>query len=181
MMQNRQVNLVNGSLSVKRNSGRVRNITRKRHFFEKDARVIPSEQVLSGTQSPYPVGTQFSAGTFIYSGLYLHQNATSWIQNYDRYRVTEVEVFCTLTSKSETGSIDGNVPVEVFFYEDTDADATTQTSWLRVSDRDNLGRIVLNSLMPSQKVISFRPTASFKADSVTSQSPANVIPRKEHG
>jgi len=173
-----QIALVNGSLAVKKGAGKIKNVTRVRHFFENISRRVASEQVLSQTQSPYPVGSQFGAGTFIFSCNALSNNAKEWIQGHDQYRVNSVEVFATLSFREKIGSERRVAPVEVFFYEDTDADSTTQTSWLRTSDRDNLGRIVLTPMTPTLKVIEFRPTASFNVSSVVSQNPANLVPSK---
>ena len=179
MTRNTTVALVNGSLSVRRGAGKVKNITRSRHFFQEDAVLLNSEQVLSGTQSPYPVGSQFAQTTVVFAAAKLTDNARTWIQQHDRYRVREVEVLATLTSNTRGNNVDKTLPVEVYFYEDTDADSSIQTSWIRVADRDNLGRVVLNAFMPSQKLISFKPTASFAVNSTASQAPSNMIPSKD--
>lgn len=173
-----EVALVNGSLSVRKKAGRVKNISRVRHFMESRSRISQSTQVLSATQSLFPVGSQFSAGTFTFSADLLSANAQFWIQQHDQYRLREVEVFATLTAKSRQNAVDRSVPVEVYFYEDTDALSNTTTSWIRVSDRDNLGRVVLNALSPTKKLMTFKPTPSFNPTSVSSDSPSNVIPSK---
>jgi len=178
MTKNNSVALVNGSLSVRSGSGKVKNITRSRHFFGYDAFLAGSTQVLSGEQSPYSVGSQYTNSTLIFSADKLTTNARAWIQQHDRYRVKEVEVLATLVSNTRGNQVDKTLPVEVYFYEDTDADSTTETSWIRVCDRDNLGRVVLNAFTPAQKLISFKPTASFAATATSSQNPANMLPSK---
>jgi len=178
-MTKNTIALVNGSLAVRRGAGKVKNITRSRHFFQEDAVIMTSEQVLSGTQSPYPTGSQFANRTVTFSANKLTTNAQNWIQLHDRYRIREVEVLATLTSNTRGNNVDKTLPVEVYFYEDTDADSSIQTSWIRVADRDNLGRVVLNAFMPSQKLISFKPTASFSVNTTASQSPNNMIPSKD--
>ena len=173
-----QIALVNGSLAVKKGAGKVKNVSRTRHFFASRSLRSSSDQVLSATQSLYPVGSQFSSGTMIFAANYLSASAQSWIQDHDQFRVTNVEVFATLSGRGRGNNPRQQAPVEVYFYEDTDANAATTTSWIRVSDRDNLGRVVLTALTPTMKIIDFRPTPSFNPDTVTSQSPANMIPSK---
>ena len=169
---------LSGSMTPSSGGGKVSKVVRDRKFLTSRALILDSEQVLSQTQSPYPVGTQFSATTMLFSAESLSTAAKAWIQNYDKYRILLVEVFATLSFNVKDGVGVKNVPVEVYFYEDTDADLTTQTSWIRTSDRLNVGKVILTELAPSQKLISFQPTASFAASSVTSQSPANVVPKK---
>ena len=176
---NSSVGLVNGSMAVAKAAAKVRNVTRKRRFLGNDARVVVSEQVLSGSQSPFPVGSQFCAGTLSFSAEQLSVSARAWIQSYDRYRIDQVEVFATVIWRSKNGSIDRTAPVTLYFYEDTDSDSSTQTSWIRTSDRDNLGRVVLYATNPTMRLISFKPTASFDTNSVVSQSPSNMIPSKD--
>jgi len=169
------VGLVNGSMAVARKAAKVKDTIRKRHFLTSKAVYTDSEQVLSTTQSPYPTGTQFTAETLLFEANDLSTNAQEWIQKHDCYRISGVEVFVTMTHLSRED--DQSVPVEVYFYEDTDADAGTQTSWIRVQDRDNVGRVVLSPAQPSARLISFKPTASFAAGS-SSQATANMIPGK---
>lgn len=176
--QSNMVGLVNGSMAVAKKAAKVKNITRKRHFLQSLAQIEASTQVLSASQSPFPVGSQFSAGTLLFAASKLTTNAREWIQNFDKYRISEIEVFCTLQSKSRTGTVDQTVPIEVFFYEDTDADPTTQTSWLRLADRTNVGRVVLNAFNPSARLVTFKPTITLAA-SVIEQNPANIIPKKD--
>jgi hypothetical protein len=140
--------------------------------------VYTSSQVLSASQSPFPVGSQFSAGTALFAASELSQNAQSWIQSTDKFRITSIEVFVTLCSRIKgSGTVDKTVPVEIYFYEDTDADPATQTSWLRTMDRDNLGRVVLHATNPSARILTFKPTISLAA--INSQQDArNMIPAK---
>jgi len=172
------VGLVNGSMAVARQAAKVKNITRRRHFMQLNSELVSSSQVLSATQSPYPVGSQFSAATLLFAATELSQNAQSWITSHDKYRVNQIEIFVTLASKLKDGSPLANQPVEVYFYEDTDAEPTTQTSWLRTCDRDNLGRVVLNAFQPSMRLITFKPTATFAAGPID-QNPGNVVPKKD--
>jgi len=170
--------LVNGSLSTTKRAARVKNTMRVRKFMQARANRFTSEQVLSSTQSPFGLGSQFCAGTLTTSAEQLSTSAKSWIQTHDRYRIKEVEIFVTVTARSKDGAVDRNVPVTIYFYEDTDCESVTQTSWIRVSDRDNLGRVVVNSFTPSFRLITFTPTISFNPNTATSQSPANVILKK---
>jgi hypothetical protein len=172
---NNIVGLVNGTMAVAKKAAKVRNLIRKRHFLTSKSVYADSEQVLSTTQSPYPTGTQFLAGTLLFEANDLSANAISWIQSHDRYRISQVEVFATISHLSRED--DQSVPVELYFYEDTDADVGTQTSWLRVQDRDNVGRVVLTQAQPSMRLITFKPTISFAAGSAA-QATANAIPDK---
>jgi hypothetical protein len=172
------IGLVNGSMAVARQAAKVKNITRKRHFMQQASELVSSTQALSSTQSPYPVGSQFSSATLLFAASELTQNAKDWIQSHDKYRVSQIEVFVTLATRLKDGSPIANIPVEVYFYEDTDADPATQTSWLRTADRDNLGRVVLNALNPSMRLITFKPTLSFAAGAID-QNPSNVVPKKD--
>jgi len=174
---NGTVGLVNGSMAVAKQAAKVKQFIRKRHFLNKLSIVEDSAQVLSGSQSKYPVGSQFSAGTLLFSASSLSANAQAWIQTHDKFRISQVEIFATLVSRSKTGGVDRTVPVEVYFYEDTDADPATLTSWIRLQDRDNIGRVVLNALHPSMKLAAFKPTPTFAAGS-QAQDTANLIPSK---
>lgn len=168
----------NGSMAIPRNPGRVKNVNRTRHFCSKLATVTESSQVLSSSQSLYPVGSQYIGQTLRFQASELHTNAQEWIQKHDKYRVDELECFVTLqTSLKGSGNVDKTLPVEVYFYEDTDADPSTLTSWIRTADRSNLGRVVLNTFHPSARLIKFRPTISNSADGDV-QDPSNIIPPK---
>jgi len=167
---------VSGTMASQGRPERVRTVTTKRHFLEEKARIYPSEQVLSSTQSPYPVGSQFNAGTLLWDMTDLGPNAVEWIQSYDKFRILDVEVFATLTTNFPDEP--RNIPVELYFYEDTDADNNTQTSWIRVRDRRNIGKVVLNSFTPSMRIAKFSPTVSFAASGTNSQDPSNMIPKK---
>lgn len=175
---NMAVGLVNGSMAVAKQAAKVKTVTRKRHFLQSNVVMSDSTQVLSASQSPYAVGSQYSSETLLFKCSSLSQNATQWIEKFDKYRITEVEVFATLFLRSRNGAVDRSAPVEIFFYEDTDADPTTTTSWIRTGDRDNVGRVVLNAFHPSARLISFKPTITFAADQ-SSQSPSNVVPKKD--
>lgn len=141
------------------------------------AAIVQSDQVLSASQSPFPVGSQITGTTLLFAANELSTNALEWIQKHDKYRISEAEVFVTLTTRSRGTNIDRTAPVEVYFYEDTDADPATATSWIRTSDRDNLGRVVLNAFHPSQRLITFKPTVTLAAGAVA-QNPANIVPGK---
>jgi len=171
------VGLINGSMAVAKRSGKVKNVTRKRIFMAPVAEMVSSSQVLSAVESPYPVGSAYSTGTMLFSISELSEQARKWIQQFDKYRILSIEVFVTLVSRSKNGSIDRTAPVELYFYEDTDADPDTTTNWVRTCCRDNLGRVVLNATYPSMQLLSFKPTATFKASQID-QNPANMIPDK---
>ena len=171
------VGLVNGSMAVAKQAAKVKQILRKRHFLNEVSTLESSSQVLSSSQSNYPVGSQFTSGTLLFSASELSANAVSWIQSHDKYRIAQVEIFATLVSRSRNGGVDRTAPVELYFYEDTDADPATLTSWIRLQDRDNVGRVVLNAFTPSMKLVSFKPTPTFSAGS-SAQDTANLIPGK---
>lgn len=171
------VGLINGSMAVAKQAAKVKKVIRSRQFLSEKSVVFNSESVLSQTQSPYPVGSQFTAGTLLFNIAQLHPNARNWVQSYDQYRIANIEVFCTLNTTSKNGSIDRTAPVEVYFYEDTDADPNTQTSWIRTADRSNVARVVLTAWEPSQKLISFMPTVTLTAGALD-QNPANIVPKK---
>ena len=180
MVNNKNTTLmgtVNGTMASQGRPERVRSVTTKRHFLSEVARTYDSEQVLSTSQSPYQLGSAFANGTVLFAASDLGPNAESWIKSYDKYRITDVEVFATLTTRLR-GSVERNIPVEVYFYEDTDADTATSSSWIRCRDRRNLGKVVLNALTPSQRIAKFKPTPSFNANEATVQSPSNTIPSK---
>lgn len=173
------IGLINGSMAVAKSAAKVKNVTRTRHFLCEKAVTLSSTPVLSQSQSPHPVGSQFLETTLLFSVNKLHQTAQTWVQSFDKYRVKNVEVFATLNNVSKNGSVDRTAPVELYFYEDTDADPLTQTSWIRTADRDNVGKVVLTALEPSKKLITFMPTVTFAADSQSNQNPANVVPKKD--
>lgn len=174
---NSLVGLQNGSMAVAKQAAKVKNVTRKRWFMSEVASLLGSAQVLSQSQSPYAVGSQYATGTFTYSISQLGLNARDWVASFDRYRILAIEVFATLVIRSRNNAVDRNAPVQLYFYEDTDCDSSVQTSWIRVRDRENLGKVVLTALHPSQRLITFTPTGTFSAGN-SSQDPANKLPQK---
>jgi hypothetical protein len=159
---------VAGSMSPARGAAKIKNSGTTRMASEKVFRTFASQQVLSQSQSPFGVGSQFTEGTLLFSVEKLSDQMQSFVQSYDKYRIREVEIFCTMNSAVRGGgNIDKTVPVHLYFYEDTDANADTETSWIRVQDRRNLGKVVLHATNPSQRLISFTPTATFNNQNVT--------------
>jgi hypothetical protein len=173
---NSVVGLVNGSMAVAKKAAKVKNITRSRHFLEARASDNSFAQVLSETQSPFRLGSQFETTTLLFYASKLSDNAVEWIQKHDKYRISKVEVFASYILENQDGSV-ANDHVEVYFYEDTDADPGTQTSWIRLRDRENVGRVVLTPQAPSQRLITFKPTPTFAAGSGI-QSTQNQVPSK---
>lgn len=175
----RQLAVVNTTSSMlpAKGAGRVTSQTTTRHYLT-NAREYTSQQVLSSSQSVYPIGSQFVAGTQTFSAAELSQSAQSFVQSFDKFKITNVEIFANLAQKSKTGGVDKNIPVDIWFYEDADTDSSTQSSWLRVRDRRNLGNVTLNALKPKARLLSFEPTPSFAVNSTTSQSPSNLVIKK---
>jgi len=174
---NMVVGLVNGSMAVAKQAAKVKLVTRSRHFMAKRAELTSSQMAQTSTQTPFPAGCQFAAGTLLFSLSELSDVAIAWVQSHDVYRFASIEVFVTLVSRSKSGYVDKTLPVELYFYEDTDAEPSTQTSWIRTGDRENLGRVVLNATHPSQRLITFKPTITFAAGQID-QNPSNVVPGK---
>lgn len=165
------------SMLPTKGAGRVTSQTTTRHYLAR-ANAFVSESVLSTSQSLYGLGSQFTAGTLTFSAEQLSAAAKIFIQSFDKYQITNVEIFVTFTARSLTGKVERNVPVNLWFYEDTDCDSASATSWLRVRDRRNLGMVTLNSLTPMKRLLSFKPTPSYDTSSVISQSPSNIVPKK---
>lgn len=165
------------SMAPQQATVRAKDATVTRGYLE-DSRNEDSKQVLSASQSLYPVGSQYTEGTYVYSISRLSTSAQAYVQSYDKYRIKLVEVYATLTARSKNGSVDRNAPVNLWYYEDTDADSAVTTSWIRVRDRKNLAMVTLTALRPTQKLISFEPTPCFSASSTGSLSPNNMVPRK---
>jgi len=117
-----------------------------------------SVPVFSAPQSPFGIGSQFCSGTLTASADKLSTSAQAWIQSHSRYRITDVEVFVTLTTKFLDGDADRNVPVVIYFFEDPGCSNLVATLWPTVSDRMKLSRMVLNAAEPSQRLITFSPT-----------------------
>lgn len=158
-------------------AGKVQANVTSRTYLSNSRRYL-SQNVLSTTQSLYGVGSTFTQGTLTFSAEQLSAAAQVYIQNYDKYKITGIEIFVTMGAESLNGSVDKNVPVNLWFYEDTDCDSGTQTSWTRVRDRRNLGMVSLNAFTPTKRLLSFQPTPSFDTQTTLSQSPANIVPRK---
>lgn len=158
-------------------AGRVSQQTSTRHYLT-NAREFVSEQTLSSSQSVYPVGSQFVAGTLTFSASELSVAAQSFIQSFDKYKITNVEIFVNLASRTKSGSVDKNIPVDMWFYEDADCDSAVQTSWTRTRDRRNLGNVTLNSFTPKKRLLSFEPTPSFAVNTTNSLSPSNLVLKK---
>jgi len=176
---NRRAVVVSNTSSMlpTKGAGRVTAQTTTRHYLA-NSKAFVSETVLSTTQSIYGLGSQFTAGTLIFSAEQLSAAAKVFIQSFDKYQISNIEIFVTYTIKSLTGRVERNAPVNLWFYEDTDCDASSATSWLRVRDRRNLGMVTLNSLTPMKRLLSFKPTPSYDTSTVVSQSPANIVPKK---
>jgi hypothetical protein len=164
-------------MAVARQAAKVRNVTRSRWFLEGKAETDLFTQVVSATQSPYGLGSQFSQSTLTFSATELSDNAQAWIASHDRFRVSQIEVFANYNINNTAGgpALD---QVELYFYEDTDVDPSVATSWLRTSDRENLGRVVLTAQNPSQRLITFKPTPTLNAGTLA-QDPSNIVPSKD--
>jgi hypothetical protein len=165
-------------MNTAKENARIRNVSTTRRFLERNYRRYFSEQVLSESQAPTPVGSQYIQGTMLFSIGRLSQAAREWVQKYDKYRIREVEINVYSNAKLESVNTPmESVPITLYAYEDQDADPDTQTSWVRVSDRQNLACMTLNSAYPRHHVVRFNPTPSMAANTVL-QNPANIIPGK---
>ena len=160
-----------------REPAKVKNVERVRHFLTDNAVVMESEQTLSTSQSLYPIGSQIAYSTLLFRAKDLSPTAIAWIESHDQFRIDEVEVFATLTSRTRGNAVTSNIPVEVYCYEATDADPATVTSWIRTQNRTNLSKNVLTALNPSVRLARFKPTITLAANA-SSQNAQNIIPRK---
>lgn len=167
-------------MAVTHNAAKNRNIIRRRQFMRALAEYEVSTQTLSASQSPFPVGSQYTVSTLLFDITSLGTNAVSWVQLHDVYRIESVEIFATAVIEGTSADTPlSNAPIIHYCYEDVDADPTTTTSWIRTQDRDNLCRVVLRANNPSVKIAELRPTATFAAASGSTQDPANMVPQKD--
>jgi len=132
-----------------------------------------SETALSGVSSPAGLGSQFGAATLVFSASKLSANAQNWIQSYDAYRFRKLEIYANLIVSEKAANYTSDAPVIHYCYEDIDTDDSIDTSWIRLSDRSNIGRCVLRPSQPSVKVASFTPQPTFAASS--GSSPTDLI------
>ena len=167
-------------MSVANNTAKVRKIVVKRHYLESVARRAKGTEVLSQSQSPFGLGSQFTASTLVFKCENLSKSAQEFIQSYDSYCIDKVEIFATVTNVSTvaTGGVatPNLYPVVHYCYEDFDADEVTATSWIRTSDRSNLSRVVLRPNNPSILVATLRVRPTYEA-TTTTNGPVNVVPK----
>jgi len=130
--------------------------------------------VLTQTQSPGVVGSQFTTRTLSFSARSLSQSSQNWIQNYDAYRFRKIDVFANLVFLTKgSNDVTQDINVVHYCYEDIDTSEDVVTSWIRVQDRSNINRVVLTAQRPSAKVASFVPQPTYPASS--GSNPADLI------
>jgi len=170
-----------GSMSVARNPARERNVTRRRQFLVSIFNTKSSANVLSTSQSPFPVGSQYLSNHLTFNANDLSSEATAWIRQHDRYKIETCELFVTSTSKNRDNNVGALTTMPIHHYSFCDLDSSTSqtggvTEWNQVQTRNNLSRTVLRSNNPSILVAKFSPKPIF--DPSTSNSPSNVVPTR---
>jgi hypothetical protein len=175
MRQKKKTVQAGGSMSTIRNAAALVNTGRvaKRWAIQEKDDIADSETVLTASQSPGELGSQFTAITMTFAGVKLSANLRNWIQSHDAYRVTRLEVYATLTAGISDASQLNNIPVIHYAFVDMDTDPSVVTSWFRTMDRDNLSRTVLRANQPSALIATFCPRPSFRATGT--QDPGNLI------
>jgi len=170
----------NGSMSVARNPAREKNTIRTRKFLLPVWTTRDSAIVLSQTSSPAPLGSTYASGhlTIKPSDL-LNSNAKEFIQNSDRYRITQAELFVLSSVDAETNTTKATAPIVHYAYVDGDT-STAQTGgvtpWYDITSRDNVSKCVLRANNPIMKIAAWNPRPLFEP--TNGNSPANVIPSK---
>lgn len=167
-------------MSVARNPARERNRTVTRRFLLRKAQHRVSADVLSDSQSPFILGSQYGSNHFTFNAADLSTSAQEWIRQHDLYRVMSAEMFVTAHVESRTNTTKQTVPIHHYCYVDPDtseSQSSSVTPWYDIIDRENLARVVLRANNPSIKIATWSPRPLFSP--VSGDNPANVIPDKQ--
>lgn len=169
-----------GSMSVARNPARERNQTKRRQFTIQKFTTKQSDNVLSQSQSPFTVGSQYQSNHITIKATDFTPEAQEWIRQHDRYRIKSCELFVTSYVKnrdSQVGAL-GTFPIHHYSYCDSDSSISQTggvTPWINVTTRNNIARTVLRGNNPSIMVAKWNPRLLF--DPTQGNSPTNVVPR----
>jgi hypothetical protein len=162
------------SMAVVRNNAALLNPpTRSRMGLVIVDELAESTQVLSQSQSPGPVGSQYTVKTLTFQADQLSPNFQDWIQQHDVYRISEAEIYATLVTDFAGSPSLRTSPVTHYCFEDPDTDPSVTTSWIRCRDRANLSRVVLRANAPSALIAKLKPRPSYSATGT--QNPGNLI------
>lgn len=166
-------------MSLVANPARPRNHKRTRQFLSQRTISVVSEQVLSTSQAPSSVGSQYRSQRITFTPTSIGASCSGWIREFDKYRVTKAELHVTYTAAVDApGTADlFTLPVVHYAFcdEDSGASAGATVAWQQVHDRENLSRVVLRANAPSVCVATWTPKVLYEAPQ-TSNSPANVVP-----
>jgi len=169
-----------GSMSVARNPAKERNQTKRRSFTIQSFTNKQSSNVLSSTESPFTVGSQYQSNHVTIKATQFSTEAQNWIRQHDRYRIKSCELFVTSYVKNRDGQVGalGTFPIHHYSFCDSDtslAQTGGTTPWINVTTRNNIARTVLRSNNPSILVAKWNPRLLY--DPTTGNSPSNVVPR----
>lgn len=166
-----------GSMAVATNPAKERKTIRTRQFIAPIWTVRQSSTVLSQSQSPSQVGSQYASGHITIFPNNLSSNAVEFIQNSDRFRITKAELFVLSEVNTRANTTRGTAPIVHYAYCDSDTSFSQTggvTPWNDVVTRENVSKTTLRSNQPTMRIAHWNPRPLF--DPTGGNTPANIIP-----
>lgn len=166
-----------GSMAIATNPAKERRTIRTRQFLMPVWTVRNSSPVLSQSQSPSQVGSQYASGHITVTPNNLGPNAIEFIQNSDRFRITKAELFVLSDVTAKTNTTRGTAPIVHYAYCDSDTSISQSggvTPWNDIISRENISKATLRANQPTMRIAHWNPRPLF--DPTGGNNPANIIP-----
>lgn len=166
-----------GSMAVATNPSKERRTIRTRQFIVPVWKTKTSQTVLSQTNAPTPLGSQYLSNHITITPNDLDPNAIEFIQNSDRFRITNAELFVLSDVTAKTNTTRGTAPIVHYAYCDSDTSIAQTggiTPWNDVVSRDNVSKVTLRANNPTMRIAFWNPRPIY--DPTGGNSPSNAIP-----
>jgi len=166
-----------GSMAIATNPARERRTTRTRQFILPVWITKSSETVLSQSQSPSILGSQYQSNHITITPSTCGSQFVEFVQNSDRYRITKAELFVLSDVTAKTNTTKNTAPIVHYAYCDSDtslAQSGGVTPWLDIVSRDNISKTTLRANNPTMRVAVWNPRPLYNPTS--GNSPSNAVP-----
>jgi len=158
---------------VTNNPAQQNTMVQAKWFMMDDAVMKKSEQALSSSSSPYPVGSQLAGTAVDFTIAKLGLDAVNWVQRFDCYSIDCVEITATVCARIDDSSIK-SLPVIMWSFEDRDSPQEVQCNWGSVRNRQNVARCTFRANNPSMTIAKIKPVPLFDG-AIDDSAPANLV------
>lgn len=166
-----------GSMAVASNPARERKTVRTRQFIVPTWKTKTSSTVLSETESPSILGSQYQSNHITVKPADLGNQAIQFLQNSDRYRIIKAELFVMSDVSAKTNTAKATAPIAHYAYCDSDTSLSQTggtTPWIDIVSRENISKTTLRANAPTMRVAHWNPRPLF--DPSGGNNPSNAIP-----